>query len=121
MHHHNDDSTVPKNAHAALMGRGIGRRLIQTDRTSLLALGGAAFNHETFFPQPGTELIRNNTGALLGLTFNIFRFKTLNFSSGCVPVLESERTGPFSLHFTVQFADRAGAEFYLQPPALGES
>ena len=63
-------------------GAGIGRRLIQTDRTSLLAIEGAAYSHETYFPQPGTQPIRNNTEALLGLTFNTFRFKTLSFSSG---------------------------------------
>jgi putative salt-induced outer membrane protein YdiY len=81
-------------------GAGIGRRLIQTDRTSLLAVGGAAFSHETYFPQPGTEPIRNNTEALLGLNFNTFRFKTLNFGSGAF--LFSSLSEPGRFRFTSQ-------------------
>lgn len=62
-------------------GGGLGRRLIQTDRTSMLAIVGAAFSHETYAAPPGPDLVRNNAEALLGLTFNTFRFKTLNFNS----------------------------------------
>ena len=62
-------------------GGGLGRRLVQTDRTKLLAIGGAAFSHERYFPQPGTSPVLNNAEALLGLRFSTFRFKTLNISS----------------------------------------
>jgi len=62
-------------------GGGLGRRLIQTDRTSVLAIAGAAFSHETYAAPPGQDLVRNNTEGLLGLTFNTFRFKTMNFNS----------------------------------------
>lgn len=62
-------------------GAGIGRRLIQTDRTSMLAIGGAAFSREIYAAPPGPDLVRNNAEGLLGLTFNTFRFKTLNFNS----------------------------------------
>jgi putative salt-induced outer membrane protein YdiY len=81
-------------------GAGIGRRLIQTDRTSLLAFGGAAFSHENYVPQPDTEPIHNNTEALLGLTFNTFRFKTLNFSSGAF--LFSSLSEPGRFRFSSQ-------------------
>ena len=40
-----------------------------------------AYSHESYFPQPNTEPIRNNIKALLGLTFHTFRFKTLNLNS----------------------------------------
>jgi putative salt-induced outer membrane protein YdiY len=62
-------------------GGGFGRRLVQTDRTSIIVIGGAAFSHESYVPQPGTEPVRNNAEALLGITFSTFRFKTLNLNS----------------------------------------
>jgi len=62
-------------------GGGGGRRLIQTDATSLILIGGAAYSHESYVPQPGTEPVRNNAEALLGITFSTFRFKTLNLNS----------------------------------------
>jgi putative salt-induced outer membrane protein YdiY len=62
-------------------GGGIGRKLVQTDKTSVMAIGGAAYSHENYVPQPGTEPIHNNVEALLGITFSTFRFKTLNLNS----------------------------------------
>lgn len=62
-------------------GGGVGRRLLQTNRTSLLVVGGAAYTHEHYFPQPGTKPIRSNGEALLGLQFSTFRFKTLDANS----------------------------------------
>ena len=62
-------------------GGGIGRKLVQTDRTSVILLGGTAFSHESYVPQPATEPIRNNAEALVGLAFSTFRFKTLNLNS----------------------------------------
>jgi len=62
-------------------GGGVGRKLVQTDRTSLTALAGVAYSHENYVPQPDTEPIRNNAEGLLGLTFSTFRFKTLNLNS----------------------------------------
>jgi putative salt-induced outer membrane protein YdiY len=62
-------------------GGALGRKLVQTDRTSLTVMGGAAFSHESYVPEPGTEPIHNNVESLLGVTFSTFRFKTLNFRS----------------------------------------
>ena len=62
-------------------GAGLARRLVQTDRTQLLAIGGAAYSHETYFPQPGTEPVVNNAEALVGMKFSTFRFKTMNINS----------------------------------------
>ena len=62
-------------------GAGIGRRLVQTDKTSLTITGGAAYSHESYVPQPGTESVHNNAESLLGITFSTFRFKTLNLNS----------------------------------------
>jgi len=62
-------------------GAGLGRRLIQTDKTTWLAIGGAAYSHESYFPQPGSEPVLNNAEVLLGLKFSTFRFKTLNLNS----------------------------------------
>jgi putative salt-induced outer membrane protein YdiY len=62
-------------------GAGIGRRLIQTDKTALTVIAGGAYSHESYFPQPGTEPVRNNAESLLGVTFSTFRFKTLNINS----------------------------------------
>ena len=62
-------------------GGAFGRRLVQTDRTALIALGGVVYTHESYVPQPGTEPVRNNVESLLGLTFSTFRFKTLNLNS----------------------------------------
>lgn len=62
-------------------GGAIGRRLKQTDRTSLTALGGIAYSHENYVPQPGGEPIHNNAESLFGVRFSTFRFKTLNLRS----------------------------------------
>jgi len=62
-------------------GGAFGRRLVQTDRTALVALGGAVYTHESYVPQPGTEPVRNNVESLAGLTFSTFRFKTMNVNS----------------------------------------
>lgn len=62
-------------------GGGFARRLVQTDRTTLLAIGGAAYSHESYFPQPGTQPVVDNAEVLAGLKFSTFRFKTLNLNS----------------------------------------
>lgn len=62
-------------------GGAVGRKLIRTDRTSLTVIGGAAYSHESYTPQPGTEPIRNNAESLFGVTFSTFRFKTFDLSS----------------------------------------
>jgi putative salt-induced outer membrane protein YdiY len=62
-------------------GGGFGRRLVRTDKTSLIAIGGAAYSHETYVPQPGAAPVLNNAEALGGITFSTFRFKTLNLNS----------------------------------------
>lgn len=62
-------------------GGGVGRKLLQTDKTSVMAIGGAAYSHENYVPQPGTEPIHNNAEAIVGITFSTFRFKTLNLNS----------------------------------------
>jgi putative salt-induced outer membrane protein YdiY len=59
-------------------GGAFGWKLVQTDRTSLTILGGAAFNHEDYVVEPGIEPIHNNAESLFGVTFSTFRFKTLN-------------------------------------------
>lgn len=62
-------------------GGGIGRRLMQTDKTSLTLVGGIAYSHESYIPQPGTEPMHNSAESLFGVTFSTFRFKTLNLRS----------------------------------------
>ena len=62
-------------------GGALGRKLIRTDKTSLTLVGGAAYSHESYVPQPGTEPIRNNAESLIGVTFSTFRFKTLSVNS----------------------------------------
>jgi putative salt-induced outer membrane protein YdiY len=62
-------------------GGALVRTLYQTDRTALRLLGGAAYSHERYSPQSGSEPVRDNAEALLGVTFNTFRFKTLNITS----------------------------------------
>jgi putative salt-induced outer membrane protein YdiY len=78
--------TVLKSNHQDLAlrttyGGGVARRLVQSDRTALLAIGGIAYSHESYFPQPGTQPIVNNAEVLAGLKFSTFRFKTLNINS----------------------------------------
>ena len=62
-------------------GAGIGRKLVQTNRTALVAIAGGAYSHESYVPQPGTEPVRSNVEALLGIQFSTFRFKTLDLNS----------------------------------------
>lgn len=63
-------------------GAGIGRRLVQTDKTALTVLGGAAYSHENYTLQPeNIEQVRSNAEALIGLTFSTFRFSKLSVRS----------------------------------------
>jgi putative salt-induced outer membrane protein YdiY len=62
-------------------GGGFGRKLKQTDKTSVTLTAGAAYTHENYAPQSGTEPVRNNAESLFGITFSTFRFKTLNLKS----------------------------------------
>jgi putative salt-induced outer membrane protein YdiY len=62
-------------------GGGVGRKLVQTDKTSLILIGGAVYSHESYVPQPATQPLRKNAESLLGLTFSTFRFKTLNLNT----------------------------------------
>lgn len=62
-------------------GAGLGRKLVQTDKTSLTVMAGAAFSHENYFPQPGTQPIHNNAESLFGVTFSTFRFGALKLKS----------------------------------------
>jgi putative salt-induced outer membrane protein YdiY len=62
-------------------GGGLGRRLLRTNSTSILAIGGAVYTHEDYFPQPGSVPVHNNGEGMLGLQFETFRFKTLDINS----------------------------------------
>ena len=62
-------------------GGALSRKLIQTDRTTLAAIGGMTFSHEHYAPQPGTKPVLNNAEAVLGLTLLTFRFKTFSLDS----------------------------------------
>jgi putative salt-induced outer membrane protein YdiY len=64
-----------------IYGGGLGRRLVRTDTTSLMALGGVVYTHEDYFPEPGIEPLRNNGESFLGLAFSTFRFRTIDFTS----------------------------------------
>jgi putative salt-induced outer membrane protein YdiY len=64
-----------------IYGGGVGRILARTDKTSLVALGGLVYTHESYFPQPGIEPVRNNAESLFGLGFSTFRFRTLDINS----------------------------------------
>lgn len=78
-------------------GGGFARRLVQSDRTSLLAICGLAYSHETYFPQPGTRPIVDNVEALAGLKFSTFRFKTLNINSQTLLFPSLSEPGRFRL------------------------
>ncbi len=60
-------------------GGGIGRRLVQTNRTSVTAQGGIVYTHERY--NAGAEPVRGNIESIFGITFSTFRFKTLDVSS----------------------------------------
>ena len=62
-------------------GGAFGRRLIRTDKTSLLAIAGLDYSHERYFAQAGTVPVRNNAESLFGLTFSTFRFRTVGVNS----------------------------------------
>jgi hypothetical protein len=62
-------------------GGGFGKFLVQSDKTSLLALGGLVYTHERYFSELGIEPVRNNGESIFGLQFSTFRFRTLHVSS----------------------------------------
>jgi putative salt-induced outer membrane protein YdiY len=62
-------------------GGGFGRKVVQTDKTSLTLIAGTAYSHESYVPQSGTEPVRDSAESLFGITFSTFRFKTLNLNS----------------------------------------
>jgi len=62
-------------------GGGIARRLLQSDRTSLGMIGGAAYTREGY-DQPSPALVsRSNAEGLLAVSFSTFRFRTLDLGS----------------------------------------
>jgi putative salt-induced outer membrane protein YdiY len=62
-------------------GGGIGRQLVRTANTSLLAFGGLVYTHEQYAPQAGVEPINNTAEGIVGLQFATFRFRTLEMNS----------------------------------------
>ena len=62
-------------------GGGLGRKLIQTGKTTLTALGGAVYTHESYSTQPGAAAAYNNAEGLAGFNFSTYRFKTLGITS----------------------------------------
>jgi putative salt-induced outer membrane protein YdiY len=62
-------------------GGAFGWKLVQTDRTALIVLGGGSFSHESYITQPASQAAYNNAESLFGVTFSTFRFKTVNLRS----------------------------------------
>jgi putative salt-induced outer membrane protein YdiY len=62
-------------------GGGLGRKLILTSRTSLTAIGGAVYTHESYSTQTSAVPAYNNAEGLAGLNFSTYRFKTLGIAS----------------------------------------
>ena len=67
------------------LGGGLGRQLIQSDKTSLAFFGGLVFTNERYSAppdpnEPGSQN-SNNIEGVLGLTFTLFRFKTTDINS----------------------------------------
>ena len=86
-------------------GSGMGRKLFQTDKTSLTALAGGVYTHESYFAQAGTEPIHNNAEALLALRFYTFRFRTMdvNSSLSVFPSLSDQGRLRFSSQSNLSF------------------
>ena len=86
-------------------GTGIGRKLLQTDKTSLTLLGGGVYTHENYVAQPGSEPIHNNAEALFALRFSTFRFRTLDVNSvvSVFPSLSDPGRFRFSSQFDLRF------------------
>jgi putative salt-induced outer membrane protein YdiY len=62
-------------------GSGLGRRLVQTDSTSIQLLAGLVYTHEDYFPQTEEEPIRNNGESFVGFRASTFHFRTLELST----------------------------------------
>jgi putative salt-induced outer membrane protein YdiY len=67
------------------LGGGLGRQLVQTDRTSLQFFGGVVYTNEHYSAppdpnEPGSQ-DANNIEGVIGLRFATFRFKTTDISS----------------------------------------
>ena len=62
-------------------GGGLGRRLVQTERTKLLVVGVGHTVMKIMSRNPGLSQSSITREALLGVTFSTFRFKTLNLNS----------------------------------------
>lgn len=62
-------------------GAGIARNFIQTDKTSLWALGGAVVTHEKYAPSADREPRATNVEGIVGLNFMTFRFRTVDVSA----------------------------------------
>lgn len=65
-------------------GAGFGRKMISTDKTTLLVLGGSAYTHERYFPQLSAEPVRNSAEGVFGIQLSTFRFRTLDLTSQCL-------------------------------------
>lgn len=62
-------------------GGGIARRLLQSDRTALVMIGGAAYTREGYDQPSPTLVSRSNAEGLLAFSFSTFKFRTLDLGS----------------------------------------
>ncbi len=63
------------------LGALVARRMIRTNRTSLIADAGVVFTIERYKKQPGQPPTRRNAEATLGVNFSIFRFDSTRISA----------------------------------------
>jgi putative salt-induced outer membrane protein YdiY len=63
------------------IGAAFGRKMLRTERTSLLVFAGTVFSRERYFPQANMTPLQQNAEGLLGAKFYTFRFKVLDLRS----------------------------------------
>jgi len=62
-------------------GGGISRKLLQSDRTSLLMIAGATYTREGYNQPASAVVLRSNSEGLLAFRFSTFKFRTLDLGS----------------------------------------
>ena len=63
------------------LGGGLGKKIIQTPRTSLNARFGGVYTHERYSQNTSSEPVRSNGELLIGVNVSTFRFKTTDVNS----------------------------------------
>ena len=96
------------------LGGGLGRRLVYDNRNALVALGGVAWNNETFDSASGSRPTANSAEALLSLDYSTFRFNSSELTTGVSVLPSLTDLGRVRIGFDASLYWKIISDFYIR-------